>query len=54
MGRIVVVGYKPKQGKSNELEDLMKTHIQILREEEICTPSVGQVEARNKELFSVL
>ena len=33
MGRIVVVGYKPKQGKSNELEDLVKTHIPILREE---------------------
>lgn len=33
MGRIVVVGYKPKEGKESELEELMKTHLPILRSE---------------------
>jgi quinol monooxygenase YgiN len=33
MGRIVVVGYKPKPGKESELEALMKIHLPILREE---------------------
>lgn len=30
MGRIVIVGYKPKHGKQAELEQLMKTHLPIL------------------------
>lgn len=33
MGRIVLVGYKPRPGKESELEALMKTHLPILREE---------------------
>jgi len=33
MGRIVIVGYKPKEGKEAELEELMKTHLPILRAE---------------------
>ncbi len=37
MGRIVVVGYKPKPGKDSDLEALMATHIPILREEGLLT-----------------
>ena len=33
MGRMVVVGYKPKQGKEIELEALMKTHLPTLQAE---------------------
>ena len=33
MGRIVIVGYKPKEGKESELEELMKTHLPLLRAE---------------------
>lgn len=33
MGRIVIVGYKPKDGKEKELEQLMNTHLPILRAE---------------------
>ncbi|MBL4836151.1 MAG: hypothetical protein JKY34_01125 [Kordiimonadaceae bacterium] len=33
MGRIVIVGYKPKEGKESELDALMKTHLPILRAE---------------------
>ena len=32
MGRIVIVGYKPKPDRQAELEALMKTHLPILRE----------------------
>jgi quinol monooxygenase YgiN len=37
MGRIVVVGYKPKPDKESELAALMKTHLPILREEGFLT-----------------
>ena len=40
MGRIAVVGYKPKPGKADELEALMATHLPILMEE-------GLVSARD-------
>ena len=33
MGRIVIVGYKPKPGKAEALKVLMKTHVQRLRQE---------------------
>ena len=37
MGRIVIVGYKPKPGKASELEALMKTHLPVLKEEGLVT-----------------
>ena len=33
MGRIVVVGYKPKPGRESELEALLATHLPILKAE---------------------
>ena len=33
MGKIVIVGYKPKPGKEEELERLMETHLPTLRHE---------------------
>jgi len=42
MGRIVLVGYKPKPGKESELEALMKTHLPILREEGLVTDRESQ------------
>lgn len=40
--RIVIVGYKPFPGKEKELEKLMKTHVEILRNEGLATerPSI--------------
>ena len=35
MGRIVIVAYKPKKGKQNELEALVKTHLSILCSEKL-------------------
>lgn len=37
MGRIVIVAYKPKIGKEEELELLMKTHVEKLRHEGLVT-----------------
>lgn len=37
MGRIVIVGYKPKPGKNNELRALAKDHVGILRREGLVT-----------------
>ena len=37
MGRIVVVGYKPKPGKESELEALMETHRPVLKVEGLVT-----------------
>jgi hypothetical protein len=37
MGKIVIVGYRPKLGKETELEALMKTHLPILRKEGLAT-----------------
>lgn len=37
MGRIVIVGYKPKPGKSAELIALMETHLPTLRREGLVT-----------------
>ncbi len=37
MSRIVIVAYKPKPGKQAELEALMKTHLSILRAENLVT-----------------
>ncbi len=37
MGRVVIVAYKPKPGKSDELKELMKVHVAILRSEGLAT-----------------
>ena len=37
MGIVVIVGYKPKPGKEDELERLMETHLPILRKEGLAT-----------------
>ena len=37
MGRIVIVGYKPKPGKNEALKALMKTHLPILKQEGLVT-----------------
>lgn len=37
MGEIVIVGYRPKPGKEAELDALMKTHVQRLRDEALAT-----------------
>ena len=37
MGRIVVVGLRPKPGKEDDLAALIKTHLPILREEGLAT-----------------
>src|ERR1700744_1572795 len=37
MGRIVIVGYKPKPGKNEELKELMKTHLPRLQNEGLAT-----------------
>jgi len=37
MGRIVIVAYKPKDGKAEALKELMKTHMPILRQEGLVT-----------------
>jgi quinol monooxygenase YgiN len=37
MGRIVIVGYKPKPGKNEALKELMRTHVQRLRNEGLAT-----------------
>lgn len=40
--RIAIVGYRPLPGKEADLEKLMKTHVQILRDEGLATerPSI--------------
>jgi quinol monooxygenase YgiN len=37
MGRIVIVGYKPKPGQNEVLKALMKTHVPRLRAEGLAT-----------------
>jgi hypothetical protein len=37
MGRIVIVGYKPKPGKNEALKTLMKTHLPRLKQEGLVT-----------------
>jgi len=38
MGRIVIVGYKPKPGKAEALRSLASSHVQRLRAEGLVTP----------------
>jgi hypothetical protein len=37
MGRIVIVGYKPKPGKNEALKELMKTHLPRIKAEGLVT-----------------
>ena len=37
MGRIVIVAYKPKEGKAEALKELMKMHMPILRKQGLVT-----------------
>jgi GTP:adenosylcobinamide-phosphate guanylyltransferase len=37
MGRIVIVAYKPKSGKAEELKELTKTHVPRLKREGLVT-----------------
>ena len=37
MGRIVIATYRPKQGQSAALKELMKTHVAILRSQDLVT-----------------
>ncbi len=37
MGKIVIVGYKPKPGKAAALKELMKTHLSRLQQEGLAT-----------------
>ena len=37
MGRIVIVAYKPKRGKAENLKQLTKTHVPRLRQEGLVT-----------------
>lgn len=36
-GRIVIVGYKPFAGKEKELDELMKSHVEMLRQQGLAT-----------------
>jgi hypothetical protein len=51
MGRIVIVGYRPKPGKAEELRALAAEHVPILRAEGLVTdrPAV-LMEARDGTL----
>ena len=47
MGRIVIVGYRPKPGKAEKLRELMRTHVPRLRAEGMVTsraPVIMQAE----------
>ena len=37
MGRIVIAAYRPKPGREAELRELMKTHLTILRGQDLVT-----------------
>ena len=37
MGRIAIVGYRPKPGKADQLQHLMQSHVPILRQQGLAT-----------------
>ncbi len=37
MGRFVIVAYKPKDGKDAELLDVVRSHLQVLQDQELVT-----------------
>jgi len=43
MGRFVIVAYTPKVGKEPELMDVVKKHIQVLRNEQLVTEKSAYV-----------
>ena len=54
MGRIVIVGYKPKPGKNDELKALTREHVEILRGEGLVTERPPIVmEARDGTIVEV-
>jgi quinol monooxygenase YgiN len=54
MGRIVMVGYKPKPGKTDELRALTREHVEILRREGLATDRPALVmEARDGTVIEV-
>ena len=54
MGRIVIVGYKPKPGKAEQLRALAKEHVDILRGEGLVTDRPAIVmEAKDGTLVEV-
>jgi hypothetical protein len=54
MGRIVIVGYKPKLGKAEQLRALAKEHVDILRREGLVTDRPPIVmEAKDGTLVEV-
>lgn len=54
MERIVIVGYRPFPGKNTELKELMKTHLQVLRKENLVTDRQSIiVEAKDGTIIEV-
>lgn len=54
MGRIVIVGYKPKPGKAEALRSLARTHVQLLRAEGLVTSREGIImEASDGTIIEV-
>jgi hypothetical protein len=54
MGRIVIVGYKPKPGKNEELRALAREHVPILRDEGLVTDRAPIVmEAKDGTIVEV-
>lgn len=54
MGRIVICAYKPKAGKSTELKELMRTHLEILRSQGLVTDrSSIMMEAADSTIIEV-
>lgn len=37
MGRIAIVGYRPKPGQAEQLQALLQTHVRVLRQEGLAT-----------------
>ena len=54
MGRIVIVGYKPKPGKADQLRALAREHVGILRREGLVTDRAPIVmEAKDGTVIEV-
>ena len=54
MGRIVIVAYQPKEGKSAELKKLVRTHVPRLKQEGLVTDREPVIlEATNGAIIEV-
>ena len=51
MGRTVIVVFRPKRGKEHELEQLLKEHVPILREEQLVTDRKPYVMKSSEGVF---